>query len=1235
MHAFLLIVTLALTILSVNQSPLMSAPLNASQASPASGTSSADTLDLFRDSNLAAWCIVPFDKAKRSPEQRAAMLERLKLQMFVYDYRKEHIPEWDEEMAALKRHHIQLLGWWFPGSLNAEATMALELFRKYDLKPQLWITGGGGSLKAESPEEQSRRVTNEVRRIKPIAEAAKADALMVGLYNHGSWFGEPDNQIEIIKALQKEGISNVGIVYNQHHGHGHIEGFKSLLERMLPHLICLNINGMDINGEARGRKILPLGTGTEDLALLKIIRDSGYKGPIGILNHTGEDAEGRLLDNIDGLHWLSNQLQEKPALPKPLPRTFNSAPPAQAQKTSSLPPPATGVSSINPAFGKALQGRLLLEGKDAYRTFPLSVECRVKLNGSGGFNILVASDPKASADHWELYTYMKSGVLSVFLPGYGGEIKSDANICDGNWHAVAAIFDTEKARLFVDGKMVKEAPLKPRSGTPLPGGLAIGSLVDGGVGCDGLIDNVRLSSGTREIGAPAASPLKADAQTLGLWDFDDLPEAISSGASGPQATPVTTSSAKPVTGIPTPPLDRTQLPASFILPAAAPERLTRANGWPAVQNHADWERSLGGPTSNRFSSLTQITRENVKQLEPAWTYHSGDGAGNIQCNPIVVKGVVYTPTPGKQIAAIDAATGKERWRFAPSNLIGKGSTSPARRGLLFWKGDGQCAPRLLFGDGNWLIALNPETGKPIADFGDGGKTPVPAGTAAAGSMFGHICVVPGYSGDVYGYDARDGKCLWTFKTRPPSGEYGHETWSNLESGANCWGGMAMDESRGIAFISLGSPKPNFIGINHQGDNLFSNCVLALDAATGARLWHFQELRHDIWDWDIPTSPNLVTVERHGRRVDALAQVTKLGNTLLLDRVTGEPLYDFRFLRVDTHGLPGDNTSAYQPAPETPPPFARQAYQRADMPADTDARTALLPLLERANLGPFPSFDEARPTLLFNIHGGAEWTGAAADPKGFLYVTSNEIPWSITCFRDDDPAPLVPASAGELVYQTHCAPCHGPDRKGIGHAPPLRGVRHRLTDADVRAMLKTGRAAMPPMAHLSEVQIQPLLDFILCRDRPAKTETNPRGSDWTFAGFNRLLDANGYPACSAPWGTLNCINLNTGTIAWQVPLGEYPELTAKGVPKTGQENFGGAMVTATGLVFASGTRDKKIRAFDSETGKELWSYDLPLHGTAPPTCYEAEGRQFILQPATGSGKLGGRAGDSWVAFALPK
>lgn len=667
--------------------------------------------------------------------------------------------------------------------------------------------------------------------------------------------------------------------------------------------------------------------------------------------------------------------------------------------------------------------------------------------------------------------------------------------------------------------------------------------------------------------------------------------------------------------------------------AATKEELTRANGWPAMETFRGWERSLGGPTSNRFSALTQITKENVKHLTVAWEYRSKDGAANIQCNPLVVEGTLILPTAGHAIVGLDPATGIERWRFKPEKKSNRQEDVPARRGFCYWKGDGRSSGRVFFTAGYFIYALDPKTGVLVSDFGENGRAPIQTGGTVAGAVFEDILVIPGYHGDVFGYDVRSGGLRWTFQTRPTGNEEGADTWSRVEEGANCWGGIAMDESRGIAYIATGSPKPNFFGMGHLGDNLFSNCVIALDARTGKKRWHFQEVRHDIWDWDIPAPPNLVTVERHGMKVDAVAQVTKLGNTLLLDRENGKPLYEVMLRKFPTKVLPGDVPAPRQPVFELPQPFARQAFTPADVTKRSpEAEASVALLLSRANMGPFPSIEEAKPTVMFNIHGGAEWTGAAADPRGRLYVTSNEIPWHITCFRDDDPPPLKPPTPGEQVYLQSCATCHGPDRRGIGHAPPLRGLRHRMKEEELRALVKTGRASMPPQPQLTDEQLKTLADFLLCRDRPVGATSK---GGWTFGGWNKLLDHEGYPACTAPWGTLNCIDLNTGRIAWKVPLGEYPELTAKGVPKTGTENFGGAMVTATGLVFASGTRDKKIRAFDADNGAELWEATLPLHGTAPPACYEADGRQFIVLPATGAGKLGGPAGNAWVAFALPK
>ena len=286
---------------------------------------SAANCSLFDRTNLVAWCIVPFDAKKRGPEERAAMLEQLGFKMFAYDYRAEHIPTFDAEVEALKRHHVQLLAWWFPTVLNAEAQQILEVLRRHKIRPQLWVMGGGAPTR--TPEEQLARVESEAKRIKSIAEAAAKIGCTVGLYNHGSWFGEPANQIAIIEKLRAVGLTNVGLVYNLHHGHDHLDRFPALLQKMKPHLYLLNINGMVRDGESSGRKILPLAQGDLDLSLLKTIRDSGWRGPIGILNHTDEDAEARLRDNLEGLDWLALQLQGRPAGARPTPRHGSPASP--------------------------------------------------------------------------------------------------------------------------------------------------------------------------------------------------------------------------------------------------------------------------------------------------------------------------------------------------------------------------------------------------------------------------------------------------------------------------------------------------------------------------------------------------------------------------------------------------------------------------------------------------------------------------------------------------------------------------------------------------------------------------------------------------------------------------------------------------------------------------------------------------------------------------------------------
>lgn len=686
---------------------------------------------------------------------------------------------------------------------------------------------------------------------------------------------------------------------------------------------------------------------------------------------------------------------------------------------------------------------------------------------------------------------------------------------------------------------------------------------------------------------------------------------------------------------------RERLPLYEVIPAALPEELTPANGYPRRETYLRWQRSHGDNGGTRYSALTQINRHTVTNLAVAWTYHARDASNNIQCNPIIVDGVMFAPTPGKQVVAVDAATGVERWRFRPEGR-------PAFRGLTYWPGRSGASPRVLFCAGPYLYALDPQQGRPIAGFGEEGRVRLPGpaqgdfgAATAAPATFEEIVVVPGFEKDVWGFDLVTGRHLWTFHTVPRPGEFGADTWDQPQPyAANCWGGMAMDEVRGIAYITTGSPKPNFTGMYHRGQNLFANCVIALDARTGRRLWHFQEIRHDIWDLDIPAPPNLATITRDGRRVDVVAACTKIGNTLLLDRVSGKPIFPFRLRRAPTSTVPGEVTWPYQPDPELPEPFSKMTYTEADLTDRTEeaADYALTRFRSMAH-GFFQPCGEGKATIFFGIDGGAEWTGACVDPEtGRLYVTASHIGWTISLFRDDDPPddPGAAKTPGQLVFEQACAQCHGAHRLGLGMYPPLRGLRHRMAEADVIRQIREGKNAMPAHPDLPASDLAALVDFLLLRDRPLPPPgPRPERPRYNSNGYPKFYDHEGYPANRPPWGTLNCLDLNTGKLVWKVPLGEYPELTAEGVPLTGTENYGGAIVTAGGLVFCAGTRDNRIRAFDKDTGVELWSALLPWTGSAPPASYEVQGRQFLVIAATGGNKLGTPYGDAYVAFALPE
>lgn len=470
--------------------------------------------DVFRPGNLMAWCIVPFDAKKRGPEERAAMLERLGIRKLAYDYRQEHIPTFDAEVLAMKKRGIELTAWWFPGGLNEEARTILAVIDRHGIKPQLWVMGGGGNPANEA--EQAALVEREAARFKPLAEEAARRGLKLALYNHGGWFGEPENQLAIIERLRRDQITNVGIVYNFHHGHGHLARFPGLWKKMQPHLLAVNLNGMTIEGDKHGRKILTLGEGTEELDMMRVIRDSGWQGPVGIIDHREEtDSEETLRQNLRGLEWLRREL-------------------AVPGSGGAKPRPSRPAVVLAPGrFGRALDARaggVVLPAPSGSQTWPVTIEAWVTLERADGFNIIAAQEPKSSAAHWELYTYAGTGDVSLFLPGRGGEYRSGVAICDDRWHHVAAVLEAERLRLYVDGRLAKEAALPALQGASRQGAFAIGRLVEGGIGCRGLIDDVRLSRGVLLPEAlPAAAAARLDS-TLGLWAFDDSGEFEAFGA---------------------------------------------------------------------------------------------------------------------------------------------------------------------------------------------------------------------------------------------------------------------------------------------------------------------------------------------------------------------------------------------------------------------------------------------------------------------------------------------------------------------------------------------------------------------------------------------------------------------------------------------------------------------------------------------------------------------------------
>jgi glucose dehydrogenase len=601
----------------------------------------------------------------------------------------------------------------------------------------------------------------------------------------------------------------------------------------------------------------------------------------------------------------------------------------------------------------------------------------------------------------------------------------------------------------------------------------------------------------------------------------------------------------------------------------------------ARNSYSGWSDYGGAADSAQYSALGQINRSNVSKLQIAWTYPTADG-GKYLFNPIVVDGVMYVLAKNNSIVALNAATGKEIW--VHENPRGRVTT----RGINYWESTDRSDRRLLFANNNFLQAIDARAGQPVSSFGNNGRvdlreglgrdvTKISAQSSTPGRVFENLIILGSATnqeydsapGDLRAFDVRSGALVWTFHTIPHAGEFGYDTWPKdawkTVGGANVWGEMSVDKNRGIVYVPTASPKYNFYGANRIGANLFGDCLLALDARTGKRLWHFQMVHHDIWDYDNATAPKLLTVRHNGKLVDVVAQAGKTGFLYVFNRVTGEPLWPIEERPVPRSDMPGEEAWPTQPFPVAPPPFARQKFTEKDLSPFIEDPAELArfrdDMLSARNEGLFTPPGRRNTVEMPGNNGGANFGGAAVDPEhGTMFIVSKDFPSMLKLEIKGE----VPADPTQAQYKS---------------------------------------------------------------------------------GFGFMITSSGLSAIAPPWTTFTAYDLNTGTIKWQIPLGEVPELAARGFTNTGA-HFPkvGPVVTAGGLIF-TGTRDRDIRALDSDTGRVLWKTEVDAGLEGIPAVYEVNGKEYIVYCAAalstththaipGHPAASGPVPGAYVAFALP-